>query len=78
MSGKSFERGGRRGRGGIVGAVGGIGHSNFIFIPLILRAWLEFEYIENWPIAGFQCHAIQNQNQNRSIDEVQNLRKERR
>ena len=29
-------------------------------------------------IAGFQCHAIQNENQNCSIDEVQNLRKERR
>ena len=29
-------------------------------------------------IAGFQCHAIQNKNQNHSIDEVQILRKERR
>ena len=32
-------------------------------------------------IAGFQCHAIQidqNQNQNRSIDKVQNPRNERR
>ena len=31
-----------------------------------------------WSIAGFQCHAIQNKNQNCSTDEVQNLRKERR
>ena len=32
-------------------------------------------------IAGFQCHAIQNRsnkNQNRSIDNVQNLENERR
>ena len=29
-------------------------------------------------IAGFQCHAIQNKNQNHSIDQVQILRKERR
>ena len=29
-------------------------------------------------IAGFQCHAIQNKNQNHSIDKVQILRKERR
>ena len=28
-------------------------------------------------IAGFQCHAIQNKNQNCSIDEVQNLRKKK-
>ena len=30
------------------------------------------------PIAGFQCHAIQNKNQNYSIDKVQILRKETR
>ena len=30
------------------------------------------------PIAGFQCHAIENKNQNHSIDEVKILRKERR
>ena len=29
-------------------------------------------------IAGFQCHAIQNKNQNHSIDKVQILRKKRR
>ena len=29
-------------------------------------------------IAGFHCHAIQNKNQNHSIDKVQILRKERR
>ena len=29
-------------------------------------------------IAGFQCHAIKNKNQNHSIDKVQILRKERR
>ena len=29
-------------------------------------------------IAGFQCHAIENKNQNHSIDKVQILRKERR
>ena len=29
-------------------------------------------------IAGFQCHAIQNKNQNHSIDKVQILRKERK
>ena len=29
-------------------------------------------------IAGFQCHAIQNKNQNHSIDQVQIPRKERR
>ena len=29
-------------------------------------------------IASFQCHAIQNKNQNHSIDKVQILRKERR
>ena len=29
-------------------------------------------------IAGFQCHVIQNKNQNHSIDKVQILRKERR
>ena len=28
--------------------------------------------------AGFQCHAIQNKNQNRSIDKVQNLGNERK
>jgi len=29
-------------------------------------------------IAGFQCHGIQNKNQNRSMDKVQNLGNERR
>ena len=29
-------------------------------------------------IGGFHCHAIRNKNQNRSIDEVQNLRNEKK
>ena len=29
-------------------------------------------------IVGFHCHAIENENQNRSLDKVQNLGNERR
>ena len=39
---------------------------------------MTFMYDLSIVIAGFQCHAIQNKNQNHSIDEVQILRKERR
>ena len=37
-----------------------------------------FDVYHEQSIAGFQCHAIQNKNQNHSIDKVQILRKERR
>ena len=38
----------------------------------------ESQFASSDEIAGFQCHAIQNKNQNHSIDKVQILRKERR
>ena len=44
-------------------------------IKRLLLLDLFFQYVY---IAGFQCHAIQNKNQNHSIDKVQILRKERR
>ena len=33
---------------------------------------------EKLAVAGFQCHAIQDKNQNRSMDKDQNLANERR
>ena len=44
----------------------------------VFHIFIDISFFTVLSIAGFQCHAIENKNQNCSIDEVQNLRKERR
>ena len=38
----------------------------------------DFFFLLFFAIVGFHCHAIENENQNRSLDKVQNLGNERR